>query len=119
MVLVLVTVCVMKIAGFGCHCRCWLSLSVVDLLQAVAKFSRLQHLEMSYSSTPGTIADVANITKQLPQLQQLHLRGVGLHGPFSCELVESSMSVAGSPRHQLHACLADITCQLLFRSFTA
>eukprot|EP00775_Hariotina_reticulata_P007262 gene7262-7475_t len=61
--------------------------------QAVAKFSRLQHLEMSYSTTPGTIADVANITKLLPQLQQLHLRGVGLQGPFSCELVESSMKL--------------------------
>jgi hypothetical protein len=32
---------------------------------------------------------VATVVASLPQLQQLHLRGVGLSGSFGCELLEA------------------------------
>ncbi|WIA31462.1 hypothetical protein OEZ86_002357 [Tetradesmus obliquus] len=57
--------------------------------KALAKFSKLSHLDISYSSTPGNLADVAAVVARLPQLQQLHLRGVGLAGAFSCELLQA------------------------------
>jgi hypothetical protein len=58
-------------------------------LQALAKFSRLVHLDISYSTAPGSLADVAAVAGGLPQLQQLHLRGVGLKGSFGCELLQA------------------------------
>jgi hypothetical protein len=51
--------------------------------------SKLVHLDISYSSAPGSLADVASVVARLPQLQQLHLRGVGLMGSFGCELLEA------------------------------
>jgi hypothetical protein len=61
----------------------------VFLAQALAKVSKLVHLDISYSSAPGSLADVASVVGRLPQLQQLHLRGVGLKGSFGCELLEA------------------------------
>lgn len=61
--------------------------------QALASFSRLRHLDMSYSVAPGHIADVADVVARLPELQQLHLRGIGLSGPLSCELVQAARCV--------------------------
>lgn len=60
------------------------------ILQALGKFSRLRHLDISYSVAPGTLADVAAVVGQLSQLQQLHLSGVGLKGRLTCELVDKS-----------------------------
>lgn len=59
-------------------------------LQVLSKFSRLRHLDMSYSVAPGSLADVADVTAQLPELRQLHLRGLGLAGPFSCDLLNTA-----------------------------
>ncbi|KAF6261650.1 hypothetical protein COO60DRAFT_743957 [Scenedesmus sp. NREL 46B-D3] len=61
--------------------------------KALAQFSRLVHLDVSYSSAPGSLADVAAVVGSLPQLQQLHLRGVGLRGSFSCELLEAGKAL--------------------------
>lgn len=58
--------------------------------QVLGRFSRLQHLDMSYSVAKGSLADVAAVVAQLPELQQLHLRGVGLAGPFGCELLDAA-----------------------------
>lgn len=58
--------------------------------QALAKFSKLRHLDISYSSAPGSIADVAAVVAQLPELEQLHARGIGLSGGFTCDLVAAS-----------------------------
>lgn len=60
------------------------------LLQALSKFTRLRHIDMSYSVVPGKISDVAAVVRRLPELQQLHLRGVGLSGEFSCSLLEAT-----------------------------
>lgn len=57
--------------------------------KSLAKFTRLQHVDISYSVAPGSLADVANVIRGLSQLQQLHLRGIGLSGPLSCELVQA------------------------------
>ncbi|KAF8065663.1 RCH2 [Scenedesmus sp. PABB004] len=55
--------------------------------KALAQFTRLTHLDLSYSTTGGTLADVAAVVARMPALEQLHLRGVGLAGPLGCELV--------------------------------
>jgi hypothetical protein len=59
-------------------------------LQVLSKFSRLRHIDMSYSVAPGSLSDVADVMGQLPELQQLHLRGLGLTGPFSCDLLNTT-----------------------------
>lgn len=45
---------------------------------------------MSYSVAPGSVTDVADVVRDLPELQQLHLRGLGLSGPLSCDLMEAA-----------------------------
>jgi hypothetical protein len=67
------------------HCR-----DVQSHLQVLSKFTRLRHIDMSYSVAPGSLADVADVMAQLPELQQLHLRGVGLTGPFDCDLINAA-----------------------------
>lgn len=58
--------------------------------QVLSKFSRLRHLDMSYSVAPGSVSDVADVVRDLPELQQLHLRGLGLSGPLTCDLMEAA-----------------------------
>lgn len=57
---------------------------------SLGRFSRLQQVDISYSTAPGTLADVAEVVSGLGQLEQLHLRGIGLKGPLSCDVIQQS-----------------------------
>jgi hypothetical protein len=59
-------------------------------LQALARFPKLRHLDMSYSVAPGSLSDVSAVVSHLSDLQQLHLRGLGLSGPFTCDLLNAA-----------------------------
>eukprot|EP00878_Enallax_costatus_P014853 GHUV01015548.1.p1 GENE.GHUV01015548.1~~GHUV01015548.1.p1 ORF type:complete len:538 (+),score=123.34 GHUV01015548.1:51-1616(+) len=61
--------------------------------RSLGRFRRLQQVDISYSTAPGTLADVAEVVGGLAQLEQLHLRGIGLKGPLSCEVVQQSRSL--------------------------
>lgn len=62
-------------------------------VQVLSKFPKLRHLDISYSVAPGSLSDVAGVVADLPELQQLHLRGLGLSGPFSCDLLNTARCV--------------------------
>ncbi|KAI8469072.1 MAG: hypothetical protein J3K34DRAFT_459560, partial [Monoraphidium minutum] len=53
----------------------------------LAAFKRLRSVELSYNLLGATPGDAGAVVAQMPALESLILRGTGLHGPLTCDLV--------------------------------